>query len=367
MSIFVTAVTKPEGILEWRNQWLALFRDQSKSDLSSSYQWLVSDFIYLSKPSTRKCYIAHRDGILLGALVFEVRKLRLYGNYGVTFLFTGSHYVNDIALNYAFSTADVIDALVHAIAKDYAYAAYMHFENMTNNCHSSLIQWALSSSYSVFSERGRTTSIFDVSNTNYECFIGRLGKKTRTNLRYYKRLIEREIGWIQNQIIRPNSAEQQLELFNKFLKIEQSGWKGEKGSALAQDEENKLYHLALCEIASSEGQMLWQVVTAGEMPIAMNMVIQRDSTLWVVKTAYENEYQKYSPGTVALTDFLQFAIEDQNIATIRMITDVDWVDKWKPRKENYQGMRIFFPSLAGKALVVATRMMKKHWKIVKKT
>jgi len=146
VSIFITAVTKPEGILEWRKQWLALFRDQSKFDLSSSYQWLVSDFIYLSKPSTRKCYIAHRDGILLGALVFEVRKLRLYGNYGVTFLFTGSHLVNDIALNYAFSTADVIDALVHAIAKDYAYAAYMHFANMTNNCHSSLIQWALSSS-----------------------------------------------------------------------------------------------------------------------------------------------------------------------------------------------------------------------------
>jgi len=177
VGISVTVVTKPEGILEWRNQWLALFCDQSKFDLSSSYQWLGSDYIYLSKPSTRRCYIAHRDGILLGALVFEVKRLRLYGNYGVAFLSTGSHYVNDIAHNYAYSTTDVIDALVHAIEKDYAHAAYMHFGNMTNNCHTSLTQWALNSSYSVFSARGHTTSIFDVSNTNYECFIGRLGKK----------------------------------------------------------------------------------------------------------------------------------------------------------------------------------------------
>lgn len=365
MNILVTAIVNSADILKWKKQWLVLFREQAEADLSSSFQWLANDFIHLSKDRSRKCYVAHRNGELLGALVCELKTIKIAKIYNVSVIDTGSHFVNDFAFKNN-EYKDVIEALFSAVQKNNKHCAWLNFERMTRENYRAISVWASSSSYRVLSSESDLSSVFDVDNTCFEKFVGNLGKKTRNNLRYYRRLIEREVGQIKCEIIKPNSLEQTSNLFELFLTIEKSGWKGEHGTAITQLAASESFHKALCESARQEQQMYWYLLIAGDQVIAMNMVLRRGATLWVVKTAYENAYKRFSPGTVALTELLKAAIENQEITTVRMITNYSWLEKWKPRKESYRGLRIYFPSLAGKLLFIITRCMKKEWKVVKR-
>ena len=96
----------------------------------------------------------------------------------------------------------------------------------------------------------------------------------------------------------------------------------------------------------------------------MNMVICRGSTLWVVKTAYDEIVRRYSPGALGLTELLKSAVEDPQIHTVRMITNYPWLDKWRPDKELYMGVRIYLPSISGRMVSLLTSLFKKDWKVL---
>jgi CelD/BcsL family acetyltransferase involved in cellulose biosynthesis len=191
-----------------------------------------------------------------------------------------------------------------------------------------------------------------------------LGKKSRLNIKYYRRLLQRECGVVKLSITEPISHEESTRIFDTFLHIEQSGWKGQKGTSLAQIEKGRLFHKGLCDTASDDGLLRWYQLFAGEKLVSMNVVMCRGSTLWVMKTAYDENFRRYSPGTLGLTELLKTAIEDPQIHTVRMITNYPWLDKWRPDKESYMGVRIFLPSIPGRMASLATSLLKKDWKVL---
>jgi hypothetical protein len=153
-------------------------------------------------------------------------------------------------------------------------------------------------------------------------------------------------------------------MFDTLLYLEQSGWKGRKGTSIAQIEKSMRFHGALCDTASADGLLRWYQLFAGGKQVSMNMAICRGSTLWLVKTAYDENARRYSPGALGLTEILKNANEDPQVHTVRMITDYPWQDRWQPDKEPYMGVRIFLPSISGRMTSLATSLLKKDWKVL---
>lgn len=348
----------------WREQWYMLFREQENTDLSCSYQWLANDFLSLGKDQKRRCYIVHQDGEFKGAIVCQPSWYKLGGYLPVPVIDTGSHFTNDFAIDNAV-TVDALTALVDTIHDDFPYAAWINFDRLTSGCYHQLECWAREKRVAVVSKDNDQSVVFDVGSGDYGKFVQRLTSKARTNLRYYRGLLERKVGEVKHVVVSSLSIEDMTLNFNEFLAIEESGWKGSKGTAIGQLAHSEKFHYGLCETAANQGQLRWYKLYAGGKLVAMSMVIHRATNLWVVKTAYSHEFKAYSPGTIGITELLKSAVEDKTITSVRMITNYRWLDRWRPTLETYRGARIFGNNLSGKLAKLVFMFLQEDWTRVK--
>lgn len=331
----------------WQEQWFALFKEQMNTDLAASYQWLASDFINLKKAHNRRCYVVHDEGVFKGAIVCETEWYKLGKRLPLPIVNTGSHFVNDFALN-IIDGSNALAMLIKTIQNDFPHSAWINFERLTLNCFQTIQTFSTTTHASILSHEADHSAVFDVSSGDFATFTKSMSSKSKANLRNYERLLAKKVGELTFKIISPQPEDDINILFNHFLEIEKSGWKGQKGTSIAQLIDSKKFHYSLCKTAAKQGQLRWYKLYAGDQLVAMNMAIQRASDLWVVKTAYNDNLRKFSPGIIGMTKLLHSAIEDKEIGKVRMITNYSWLDRWHPTKEVYQGVRIFNNNILGK-------------------
>ena len=181
-------------------------------------------------------------------------------------------------------------------------------------------------------------------------------------MRYYQRLLEREHQKPQFCFVIPESLEQNEALLKTFLDLEKSGWKGEQSSAILDQEKTLKFYSTMTHCATSTGQMMWAQCKLGEETIAMMLVMNRGDKIWAQKTAYNQEYQRYSPGALLNYQLIRYAIEDPSIQSLDMVTNYKWLERWKPIKAEYTSYRVFNSGVAGWLVYQMHKLTNKLWK-----
>ncbi|QIG47452.1 GNAT family N-acetyltransferase [Nordella sp. HKS 07] len=94
----------------------------------------------------------------------------------------------------------------------------------------------------------------------------------------------------------PEQVKQRIE---QFLAIEQSGWKGENGTAfLSRERDATFARLAFGGEDGAKGLAVVDSLLLDGNPIAMSVNMSSGSTLFTLKCAYDENYRKFSPGLV---------------------------------------------------------------------
>lgn len=99
-----------------------------------------------------------------------------------------------------------------------------------------------------------------------------------------------------------------------FLQLEQSGWKGESGTALAADPKSREYFLALSTAAHQAGQLGMMGLYLDGRPIALRTYLLAGcdgSYAW--KIAYDEEYAKFSPGVQLEIEYVRQFHDDARL------------------------------------------------------
>lgn len=98
---------------------------------------------------------------------------------------------------------------------------------------------------------------------------------------------------------RAREPEQVKRRFEQFLVLEQSGWKGENGTAfLSKDCDTVFARMAFGDLKGINGQTMVDSLLLDGTPIAMSVNMSNGSTLFTLKCAYDESYRKFSPGLV---------------------------------------------------------------------
>jgi CelD/BcsL family acetyltransferase involved in cellulose biosynthesis len=99
-----------------------------------------------------------------------------------------------------------------------------------------------------------------------------------------------------------------------FLQLEASGWKGERGTALAQDAGDATFirsaTLALAETRQCEIIML----RAGATPVAAGVVLRHQDRAFFFKLGIDERFAKYSPGVQLTLELTRHLCADPAIA-----------------------------------------------------
>ncbi|MGL4975473.1 MAG: GNAT family N-acetyltransferase [Bosea sp. (in: a-proteobacteria)] len=97
--------------------------------------------------------------------------------------------------------------------------------------------------------------------------------------------------------------------FERFLAMEDAGWKGAAGTSLLRSGKACDYHRAFVKaFADSDMVMVDAVLLSGE-PAAIGLLIESAGTVHYLKTAYDERHAKHSPGRILAMDMLPHVVD----------------------------------------------------------
>ncbi len=138
------------------------------------------------------------------------------------------------------------------------------------------------------------------------------------------------------------------------MDFEARGWKGRSRSDLRRVGAD--FYRCLVEYGADAGQIRWYRLLADGEPIAMYLCYRSQGTVWAIKTAYDERFASYSPGSVLLLRILQYLCADSGVGRMHMLTGPDWLARWGPSVEEYFRFRVFQTSTKGRLLYLAERI-----------
>jgi len=140
-----------------------------------------------------------------------------------------------------------------------------------------------------------------------------LGGKKRKELRRQQRRLSEE-GELA--VVRTTGAEDVECWAEEFLALEESGWKGETGSALACEFATRILFVEALEGAAQRGRLERLAVRLDGKPLAMLASFLCPPGAFSYKTAFDEAFARFSPGVL---------LQCENLALLER-PDVAWTD-----------------------------------------
>jgi hypothetical protein len=134
------------------------------------------------------------------------------------------------------------------------------------------------------------------------------------HLREFRRLKRRlaEQGRIEHVVAR--TADEIRLAAEAFLTLEASGWKGRERTAMAIDRFRAAFAREALHRLSEQDMCRVHSLTLDGRPIACLIVFVEAGIAYTWKTAYDEAYAQFSPGTLLMIEVTEQHLEDPNIA-----------------------------------------------------
>jgi CelD/BcsL family acetyltransferase involved in cellulose biosynthesis len=108
-----------------------------------------------------------------------------------------------------------------------------------------------------------------------------------------------------------------------FLKLEASGWKGVRGTALAQVQGDAAFIRRATAALSVSGNCEIVSLRAGETPVASGIVLRHQSRAFFFKLGVDERFAKYSPGVQLTLDLTRHLCADPDITSADSTASAD--------------------------------------------
>lgn len=131
------------------------------------------------------------------------------------------------------------------------------------------------------------------------CISASLSRHLRQELRRRERRLG-ERGKVTHTVMQP--GDDLGRWVEELLRLEAAGWKGREGSALACSEPNRRFATEIFGAAFARGRLHMVGVDLDGRPLARCLSLLAGEGAYAFKTAYDEEFARYSPGVIAEVD-----------------------------------------------------------------
>jgi CelD/BcsL family acetyltransferase involved in cellulose biosynthesis len=180
------------------------------------------------------------------------------------------------------------------------------------------------------------------------------GKKRKELRRQHRRLAEEG----ELTVERSERADRLVEWTDEFLALEDAGWKGEQGSALASDPYTASLFRSALEGAAARGKLERLAIRLDGRPLAMLATFLAPPGAFAFKTAFDEQFARFSPGVLlqrenlALLDRADIAWTDSCAAMDHPMIDHFWRERRTVARHNIaiggKARRLLFRALAAR-------------------
>jgi CelD/BcsL family acetyltransferase involved in cellulose biosynthesis len=155
---------------------------------------------------------------------------------------------------------------------------------------------------------------------------GKLSKRRASDMRRARRRAEAD-GEVETEILAPQPQEVD-ELVDEAYAIEARSWKGAEGTALAMDADRGDFYRRYCHSAAEQGALRVAFLKIGGRRVAMEIAVEWDSKLWLLKIGHDDQFKRCSPGMLLLLEVVRNAAAEGLVA-VQLWGGVDsWTSMW---------------------------------------
>jgi CelD/BcsL family acetyltransferase involved in cellulose biosynthesis len=160
---------------------------------------------------------------------------------------------------------------------------------------------------------------------SWEQLLPSLSRKLQKQLRYYRRLAERE-GTVR---FRTTSGGEQLDRdLDAFLCLEGSGWKRRRGTAILSDSRTEQLYREFARRAADHGWLRLHLLELDGRPVAGDLGCSFAGGSFLLKTGFDERYARLSPGLLLRAEALRAAIEEGSRSYDFLGGPDDWKLRW---------------------------------------
>jgi CelD/BcsL family acetyltransferase involved in cellulose biosynthesis len=158
-----------------------------------------------------------------------------------------------------------------------------------------------------------------------------LSSSSRKKLRQHRRRLA-EKGTLESKTI--TEPEALRAAMDDFLRLEASGWKGEKGTALLCKAEDAVFARAMIAALAPQGDAWMHALYLNGAPVSMQVVLRAGPTAFTWKTAYDEALSDYSPGMLLLEDYTAAFLADRSITSVDSCAydEASFMSAWSERQ-----------------------------------
>ena len=146
------------------------------------------------------------------------------------------------------------------------------------------------------------------------------------------------------------------EILQQFYGLEQSGWKGKRGTAIACNRETRQFYDSIANYAAQYGYLSLYFLQQGDSVLAAHFGFTCGGGYYPLKVAYDERYSQYGPGHLIIGAVLQDC-------AARGLSEFDclghWTEakaKWASQVRPHNFCYIFRRNLSGRILLAQTRL-----------
>jgi CelD/BcsL family acetyltransferase involved in cellulose biosynthesis len=165
-----------------------------------------------------------------------------------------------------------------------------------------------------------------------------LSANFRRNLRKARNRCEREHDMSFRFVTGPEAGSP--ELFDRFLDLESSGWKGQGGTGIKCTPHLVQFYRAVCERMSRRGWLEWHFLELNGTPVAGHLGIRFGRSLVLLKIAYDEAHARVGPGNLLFHETVARAFATQGLQEINCLSDTAWHRNWQMSTAHYSDMVI---------------------------
>ena len=346
MNLRIIEESTPEGLDRHGEAWDAQVSASPQVSPVLSYSWMRA-FLELRIPLAVRwsCLFAY-DGERLAAVLPLVED----GMRG----FPPARTVRLSAPRNVFHTTRV-----DALASDrFSTECFVKFLKSSRRAWPIISLRALPADSPTIAGAGRAGSFVRVRESGGENFISlpgsfsdyasRLDGKFLRELRRRLRKLEAlgQVAFLLRESSRP--IRENLE---RFVEVEDSGWKGDGHSSIRQIPGESGFYLRAAEGLARHGWLEWNFLELDGRTIAAHFALRNGRTLYVLKIGYHREFSAFAPGNLLLWKTIENAIAAGDVDEVNFLALCDWHADWDVRTRPLYDATIFpIPSLAGRLL-----------------
>jgi CelD/BcsL family acetyltransferase involved in cellulose biosynthesis len=158
----------------------------------------------------------------------------------------------------------------------------------------------------------RLRACLDATRDAEALLLDALGTKKLKELRRQRHRLAGH-GAVHFEVARtPDDVASAIEM---FLALEASGWKGKRGTALAQDDGDAGFVRRATVALAAVGQCEIVSLRAGDTPVAAAIVLRHQDRAFYFKIGIDERFAKFSPGVQLTLDLTRHLCADPAIAT----------------------------------------------------